>query len=116
MAEFDDREIDLRKRQGQANDDGRAAGAVITLRAINQFAVERGAATHGMARSAGKGLLNFGAIGVVFHCLGVGFGIGEDAAGTVDHGDARAAAGCPAGPGAKFGGVIGLRRIGESEI
>ena len=94
---------------------GGAGRAVVTLRAVNEFAVERGAAAHGLASAARERLLNFRAIRVVFHFFGVGFGIGKDAAGTVNDGYARAAAASSASPIAKFCGVVGLRRIRESE-
>ena len=94
---------------------GGLPAAIVTLRAVNEFAVERGAAAHGLATAARERLLNFRTIRVVFHFFGVSFGIGEDAAGTINDGYARAVAGDPASPIAKFCGVVGLRRIRESE-
>ena len=115
LTQFDEGEINLRERQGEANNDRGAGGAVVTLRTVNEFAVEGGAPAHGLARAACEGLLNFGAIRVVFHFFGVGFGIREDAASIVNDGYARAAARGSAGPVAEFDGVIGLRGIRESE-
>ena len=61
----------------------------------------------GLSCSVREAILNLGAIRVVFHFVSaIGFGISEDAAGMVNDGYARAAAGGPAGPVAQFGGVV----------
>ncbi len=106
LAKFDEREINLRKRHRQADYDRIAAGAVIALGAVNQFAAEGDAAMDGLSCAAREGILNLGTIRVVFHFVRVGFGISEDAAGVVNDGYARATAGGPAGPVAEFGGVV----------
>jgi hypothetical protein len=73
---------------------------VIALGAIHQFVAESDAAVHGLACSVGQGILKLEPICVVFHFIGIGFGIHEDAAGIVNDGYAGAAASGSAGPGA----------------
>jgi len=115
LAKFDEREINLRKRQGQADYDRGISGLVIALGAIHQFVAESDAAVHGLACSAGQGILKLQPIRVVFHFVRVGFGIHEDAAGIVNDGYTRAAASSSAGPVAEFDGVSGEGRVGEGE-
>jgi hypothetical protein len=95
-----------RKRHRQADYDRIAAGAVIALGAVNQFAAEGDAAMDGLSGSARESILNLGTIRMVFHFVRVGFGINQDAAGMVNDGYPRATAGRPAGPVAQFGGVV----------